>query len=258
VEAGGKAFRDWTINHDKVITIIAAFFIFCTFLARDKKKEEYKDLVSEIHSARTTFDIRNEHSYPTSLLMEINEQVHIIRANGATRSARVPIAAKFRLRSEIQHELEDAGETYFMAMMQFDQLARLDEHLTSDSETKSQLDSHHDACIDALEKKEDVNKDFEALVAHEDEQKPLSEDDAAALTFAAVNEKALDLQQQSAKEMEFYASIFPHVVDELEREEKTGNKRLNIYSWLSFWVFAAGWALTLSAKLTGIKFGGGE
>jgi hypothetical protein len=255
LRVGGKAFRNWTTRHDKAITLVGAFLIFCTFLARDNKKEEYKDLVSEIHNARTTFDIRYEHTYPTSLLLDINEDVQLLKATrSATNSGHSPIASNLQLNSQIQHELQDAGATYFMAMMQFDQLAKLDEHLKDETEIKSQLDSHHDACIDGLEEKEELNKDFRNSIANQGDRKPPSE---GKFTLTEVNEKALGLQQRAGKEMEFYASIYPHVVEQIEKEEKSGNERLKFYSWASFWVFALGWALTLSAKLTGIKFGAG-
>jgi hypothetical protein len=238
--------RDWTVRHERTLTVFGAFLIFCTFVMRDNKREEYKDLVSEINAAKTAFDVRNDFSYPTWLIMDTREKVNNLNKNTRT----TPELPGPKRRKEIEHQLEAAGAQYFRYMNLFIQLETLNSHLRNSNKYAQEVSDHGDQCVDALLKKEEINKKFQSLKDHEDAQTLLSTE-LVGVTFDVLNQEAVALQQGATQQEDFYNSLTPKIMDEVEEEEKTSKKRFDLYSKLSFWVYGLGWMLALGAKLLG-------
>lgn len=269
-------------KHERLMTFIGAAILFATFLTKDWKQEQTKDLVAEIDKAREIYvlrtDLQSVHHQVTllddtvqqgvkhatdsgSVASEIDweltyDQMSIVHFETTSNNLR-EFAKKLNLRSYMK-ELSDLQQSNVTRHKQLDSLQaewyiqRIDDSLKDlNSET---LDASMNSFLRSLSEAGINVHDIKRRMKKEQQQSEQLKQDSLSVVLDRIHSLRYSFEGIDDK----YDGLTLRMLQEADEIKDRQSVQLSYYNRLAIVLYCLGLSLGLIGKLIGVNAGGGD
>jgi hypothetical protein len=241
-----SAYKSFIVKHDQFLTVLGGLILFLTFIVKDNKREEYKELTSSISHAGTVFSVRNQILDITTKLNFISNSVDLL----SRLSKKLPVKESPEEVQDVLNAYSAADDFTGRATIELDMLTDLTTEISRLNPALKKAIAEKRKKADALQ--EALEKDGSLLNLKLDRTESDPDPDHE-VSLAKLGARFISYTNVSIRLMSDTTDLRDRVMKELEELRKKSEKSLQTYSRWSVVLFVFGSSLTLIAKLMGSK-----